>query len=374
MVHLRRGETLRRYLRPGPGRRQDVRLLGPELQRPAASPAPNAPQTWVNQPEKMYGSRDGAGYKPGQARFANAVYTYDPDFAAGDYREGVDRRGRPPRRPSSSTRPTSSPRRRRTTPRGASTSPAARNGLVLAGKATCPVAVSIDRGKTWQDCGPLRRRPGPDRPRQGAPAVPPAVSGRAPRRWPGRGLTIITVCQANASIMPRLKDGGTTRDASPRPAGPWSRPARTCGQAAGARRRGRVRHAEGRRWSWPPRAASRWWPSTPPPTSTRGNPPDPDVRYQIEILDRRRGRPGGRWSKDWTIPRRGDEPNDFWSQSLCWGVGSTSPARDDRPGPRPVPQRRRQALRPLRGAPDLRPPPGRPDPGHLRLARRQGPP
>ena len=23
--------------------------------------------------------------------------------------------------------------------------------------------------------------------------------------------------------------------------------------------------------------------------------------------------------KDWTVARRGDEPADFWSQSMCWG-------------------------------------------------------
>jgi hypothetical protein len=48
------------------------------------------------------------------------------------------------------------------------------------------------------------------------------------------------------------------------------------------------------------------------------NPPDPKIKYQIEAsLD------GGKtWQpvvKDWTINRRGDEPADFWSQSLCWG-------------------------------------------------------
>src|SRR2546421_611297 len=48
------------------------------------------------------------------------------------------------------------------------------------------------------------------------------------------------------------------------------------------------------------------------------NPPDPGVRYQVDYST-----DGGQgWSpvvKDWTIPRRGDEPADFWSQSLCWG-------------------------------------------------------
>ncbi|MCE9528692.1 MAG: hypothetical protein K8R36_21815, partial [Planctomycetales bacterium] len=48
------------------------------------------------------------------------------------------------------------------------------------------------------------------------------------------------------------------------------------------------------------------------------NPPSPDVKYAIEYsLD------GGKsWMpvvKDWQITRRGGEPGDFWSQSLCWG-------------------------------------------------------
>jgi len=36
----------------------------------------------------MHGSRDGTGYKPGQARYGNAVYVYKPDFTNHDYREG----------------------------------------------------------------------------------------------------------------------------------------------------------------------------------------------------------------------------------------------------------------------------------------------
>ena len=59
-------------------------------------PGPERSHTWVNQPEKMHGSKNGAGYKPGQARYGNAVYTYRPDFASGDYREGIAS-GRPTR-------------------------------------------------------------------------------------------------------------------------------------------------------------------------------------------------------------------------------------------------------------------------------------
>ncbi len=62
---------------------------GAATTKPAASPVPSVPQTWVNQPEKMYNSRNGTGYKPGQARYGNAVYAYKPDFTSKDYREGV---------------------------------------------------------------------------------------------------------------------------------------------------------------------------------------------------------------------------------------------------------------------------------------------
>ena len=49
-----------------------------------------------------------------------------------------------------------------------------------------------------------------------------------------------------------------------------------------------------------------------------GNPPDPAVRYHIDYST-----DGGRtWRpvvKDRTVPRRGEEPADFWSQSFCYG-------------------------------------------------------
>jgi hypothetical protein len=50
-----------------------------------------------------------------------------------------------------------------------------------------------------------------------------------------------------------------------------------------------------------------------------GNPPRPDVKYQIDAST-----DGGKtWQpvvKDWMVPRRGEEPKDFWSQSFCWGA------------------------------------------------------
>jgi hypothetical protein len=56
------------------------------------------------------------------------------------------------------------------------------------------------------------------------------------------------------------------------------------------------------------------------------NPPDPEIAYAIESSTDG----GNTWRpvvSDWTIPRRGQEPADFWSQSFCWG--STPIEADD---------------------------------------------
>lgn len=73
MVHLRRGETLRRYLKPGLEDGKTYVFWRRNYQTDGI-PGPERARTWVNQPEKLYGSTSGPGYRPGQARFANAVY------------------------------------------------------------------------------------------------------------------------------------------------------------------------------------------------------------------------------------------------------------------------------------------------------------
>ena len=88
MVHLRRGETMRRYLQPGLNDEKTFVFWGRNYNT-GGIPGPERSLTWVNQPEKMYQSQSGTGYRPGQARYANAVYTYQPDFKNDDYREGV---------------------------------------------------------------------------------------------------------------------------------------------------------------------------------------------------------------------------------------------------------------------------------------------
>lgn len=92
LVHLRRGEALRRYLEPGLEDGKTFVFWGRNYYT-GGIPGPERSITWVNQPEKMHGSRSGAGHHPGRARYANAVYTYRPNFADGSYREGVLQEG-----------------------------------------------------------------------------------------------------------------------------------------------------------------------------------------------------------------------------------------------------------------------------------------
>lgn len=318
LVRLRRGETLRRYLRPGLEDGKTFVFWGRNYNA-GGIPGPERPLTWVNQPELMYGSRTGSPYRVGQARFANAVYTYRPDFARGDYKEGVVDEG-----DRHVTFEFVSPYIIGATPPGPGAwdiySPGGRNGLVLRGRASCAVDVSVDLGRTWTSAGTFRD--GMD--------LTDLVKGHrqyllrlgaSARDLAGSNLTITTVCQANSSVIPRLKDGGTrvTFEASGRgiaSAGP------TLPQA-------RARLVEG---SFPsPRVTLEV--STPRGEPVvriyaaghvaSGNPPDPRVAYAIEYST-----DGGReWKpivRDWKIERRGEEPADFWSQSLCWGFADVS--------------------------------------------------
>jgi hypothetical protein len=318
LVHLRRGETLRRYLKPGLDSGKTFVFWGRNY-RTAGVPGPERSQTWVNQPERMHGSRTGTGYRPGQARYANAVYTYRPDFAGGDYREGIleedDRHVvfefyAP--YVIAATPPDDSP--------WGVYAAGCKNGLVLHGRASCAVALSTDQGKTWQDCGPFHddldltdrvkgRRQYLLRLGAGAPALR------------GSGLTMVTVCQANAAILPRLKDGGSRvsfaasgravvsagpnlpQAAAHVVAGRFGSPNVTLEVASPRGEQVRAVYAAAHVLS--------------------GNPPNPGVRYHID-LSTDRGRTWKPVVKDWTVARRGDEPGDFWSQSLCWGSAEVS--------------------------------------------------
>lgn len=313
VIQLRRGETLRRYLEPGLDDGKTFVFWGRNYNT-AGIPGPERPHTWVNQPEKMYQSKTGAGFKPGQARFGNARYLYQPDFASGDYLEGIIEE--------SDTHVVFEFR----TPYVIAATPpnqkrwgiydaGCKNGLVLKGKTDCTLAVSIDHGRSWQDAGKLAD--GLD--------LTDHVKGRqqywlklgaGARALAKSGLTITTVCQANPSILPRLKDNGTVvqfaasgkavMSAGPNVPlaqahvvdGKLGSPRVTLELAAPRGEKAIAVYAAGHVQS--------------------SSPPRADIKYQVEISTDE----GKSWRpivKDWTITRRGEEPKDFWSQSMCWG-------------------------------------------------------
>ncbi len=314
IVHLRRGETFRRYLRPGLDDGKTFVFWGRNYGT-AGVPGPERSRTWVNQPEAMHGSKTGTPHRDGQARFANAVSVYAPDFASGDYREGVIEETDDRVTFEFHTPYIIGATPANDTPWGIY-DPGGRNGLVLRGKASCPVSVSVDRGATWQDCGAFAD--GMD--------LTDRVKGRRQYRirfgagakaLAGTGLTMTTVCQANGSVIPRLQDGGTRvrflasgrAVASAGPNLPQARPHIVAG-AIGS----------------PTVTLELTTPRKEPVVAVcaaahvaSGCPPRPDVSYRIEMST-----DGGKaWQpvvKDWTIPRRGVEPKDFWSQSLCFGT------------------------------------------------------
>ena len=317
-VHLRRGETLRRYLQPGLADGKTFVFWGRNYNT-RGIPGPERDRTWVNQPEKMYGSRTGTPARSGQARYGNAVSTYRPDFAGGDYREGVVDEGDHHVTFAFATPYVIGATPPNDRPFGIHEA-GCKNGLVLHGRAGCPVAVSVDDGRTWHDCGAFRD--GMD--------LTDHVKGRrqyrlrfgaGARELAGSGLTLITACQANAAVLPRLKDDGTTvrfeaAGTAVVSAGPSVAEART--------------HLAGGGFGTPNVTLQLATPHGEPAVTiyaaaqvVSGNPPRSDVRYGIDYST-----DGGQtWTplvKDWTIPRRGEEPKEFWSQSFCYGSGQVA--------------------------------------------------
>jgi hypothetical protein len=320
MVHLRRGETLRRYLEPGLADVKTFVFWGINF-NVAGIPGPARPQTWVNQPEKMYQAKESTPYKEGRARFSNAAYTYTPNFANGDYKEGVVDDTE-----SQVTFEFYSPYIIACTPPNAKEwgiyDAGGKNGLVLHGKASCPVSISIDQGKTWKDCGTFS---------DGIDLTDHVKGfrqyllrlGAGAKSLASSGLTMTTVCQISSSTIPRLKDGGSkisfeSSGSAVVSAGPTLPQAQAhVVDGAFGTRAVTLEIATPRKEAAAKLIAAGHIGSS--------SPPDPSFKYQIEY-----SADGGKsWKpvvKDWQINRKGDEPGDFWSQSLCYGSVDLSDA------------------------------------------------
>ena len=314
LVHLRRGETLRRYFEPGLEDGKTFVFWGRNYNT-AGVPGPERSITWVNQPEKMYRSKDGAGHREGQARYANAVYTYKPDFKSGDYKEGVIEE-----KPDRVTFEFYTPYIIGATPANSKDwgiyEPGGRNGLIVRGVGGAPVKISVDQGATWQTGGRLESQLDLTDMVKGCRQYCIRF-GAGAKQLADANIEMTTVCQAAVGALPRLKDDGTKIrfEQSGRAivsAGPNVSQARAHIVAGGL--------------GTPQVTLEISTPRGEPAVEVyaaahvaSGNPPASDVKYFIEYSNDS----GASWKpivKDWIVPRQGDEPKDFWSQSMCYGA------------------------------------------------------
>jgi hypothetical protein len=314
MVHLRRGERMRRYFEPGLEDGKTFVFWGRNYNSNGV-PGPERSRTWVNQPTKMHGSKNGTSHRNGQARFANVEYVYRPDFLSDDYREGTVAEGE-----SHVTFEFRTPYIIAATPPNKAAwgiyENGCRNGLVVEGNTDCQVAISLNAGRTWSASRALTD----------ILDLTDLVKGRSQywirfdasaQQLRNSQLAIRTICQANVAVLPRLKDDGTTIEyeaggQTVSSAGPELDLAKSFINSGAFGEKSVTLTVT------PSKPAIRLHAAAHVASS---NPPDPKIRYQIDYsLDL-----GKHWQPlvaDWSIPRRGDEPGDFWSQSFCYGSTS----------------------------------------------------
>jgi hypothetical protein len=315
-VHLRAGEMLRRYVQPGLDDGKTFVYWGINYNT-RGIPGPERAHTWVNQPEKMHKSLRDAGYKPGQGRYANAVYTYLPDFATGTYKEGVVEESADHvtfEWVSCYVVAAAPPKDLPPKERWGIYKPGCTGGLVLHGRMTCPVAVSTDCGKTWQACG--NAADGMDlTDRLKGHRQYLLRFGAGAKALAGTGLTITTVCQCSPTVIPRVKPGRNevTYESS-------GRAVCSAGPNLAQAKAHLVDGAMGSPKVTLELAAPRGAKAVHVYAAARaqsGAPPRPS-KYNIDCST-----DGGKtWRpvlSDWQIVQRKPEPNDWWSQTFPFG-------------------------------------------------------
>jgi hypothetical protein len=244
---------------------------------------------------------------------------YAPDFNSGDYKEGVVDES-----DAHVTFEFTSPYIIAATPPNDEPwgiyDKGGRNGLVLRGKASGPVSVSVDRGRTWKDAGAFSD--GLD--------LTDFVKGHrqyrlklgaGPKALATSGLSITTVCQCSVSVIPRLKDGGTRVT--------FQNSGQAVLSAGPNREQARAHLVEG---DFETPAVVLELPRRESPVAVHASAhavsftePNPRITYQIE-----QSADGGKtWSpivKDWKIVRLGQGPRSGWSQSFVWGSAEAAGA------------------------------------------------
>ncbi len=325
MVRLRSGESLRRYLEPGLQDGHTFVFWGRNYNL-GGIPGPARDRTWVNQPDKMYNSQRGTGATNGRARYANAIYEYTPNFADGTYKQGVIDEA------------TDHVTFEFYTPYIIATTPAdmkktwgiydagGANGLVLHGKANCPVQISVDQGKTWQEAGALSDGLDlTDRVKGYQQYLLRFGAGASALK--DAGLSWRTVCQANEAIIPHLHDGenAITFAAPGRgiiAAGPFLDQAGAHVVDGKMGTKTVTLELTAPRKATPVTVYAASWQAS-------GDPPAP-ASYRIDYSTDG----GTTWEpivKDWKIERRKPEPGDFFSQSFTWGDAESKNAAAGNP-------------------------------------------
>lgn len=303
-VHLRAGERMRRYFEPGLEDGQTFVFWGRNY-RTSGIPGPERSRTWVNQPTKMKGSSKGTPHIDGQVRYANVEYVYRPTNE--ELADGIVKFQTP--YIIGATPPNDEP--------WGIYEDGCRNGLVVTGN-NGQIEISLNAGRTWQSLGTL----------DGKVDLTDHAKGRSQYwlRFNERpsDLEIRTVCQANVAVLPRLKDGGTSityaaSGQSTLSVGPELDLAKSFITSG----------------TFGDKALTLTVTPDHPAIELHvaahiasGSPPNPDIRYQIEYSLNQ----GVSWqplAQDWTIPRRGNEPDDFWSQSFCYGSSRISAAANE---------------------------------------------